>query len=77
MAAAFESPMSSLAPLRGLVVIDEALRCPQIFPVLRTLIEMTEVQRKEMGMRGRKLVEEKFTWPKVAAQMKEIFDDLV
>jgi poly(glycerol-phosphate) alpha-glucosyltransferase len=44
---------------------------------LRSLIEMTEVQRWEMGMRGRRLVEEKFTWPKVAAQMKEIFDDLV
>ena len=37
--AAFESPMSSLAPLRGLVVIDEAQRCPQIFPVLRVLVD--------------------------------------
>jgi predicted AAA+ superfamily ATPase len=39
VAAAFESPMSSLAPLRGLVVIDEAQRCPQIFPVLRVLVD--------------------------------------
>jgi len=39
VAASFESPMSSLAPLRGLVVIDEAQRCPQIFPVLRVLVD--------------------------------------
>lgn len=42
VAAAFESPMSSLAPLRGLVVIDEAQRCPQIFPVLRVLLDREE-----------------------------------
>ena len=42
VAAAFENPMSSLAPLRGLVVIDEAQRCPQIFPVLRVLVDRVE-----------------------------------
>ena len=42
MAAAFENPMSSLAPLRGVVVIDEAQRCPQIFPVLRVLVDRAE-----------------------------------
>lgn len=42
VAAAFENPMSSLAPLRGLVVIDEAQRCPQIFPVLRVLVDRKE-----------------------------------
>lgn len=42
VASAFEDPMSSLAPLRGLVVIDEAQRCPQIFPVLRVLVDREE-----------------------------------
>jgi len=42
VAAAFENPMSSLAPLRGVVVIDEAQRCPQIFPVLRVLVDRKE-----------------------------------
>jgi len=42
VAAAFENPMSSLAPLRGVVAIDEAQRCPQIFPVLRVLVDRKE-----------------------------------
>lgn len=42
VATAFENPMSSLAPLRGLVVIDEAQRCPAIFPVLRVLADREE-----------------------------------
>jgi len=44
---------------------------------LRGLIEMTDSDRREMGMRGRRLVEERFTWPKVAARMREVFEDLV
>jgi hypothetical protein len=44
---------------------------------LRELIEMTDSERREMGVRGRRLVEERFTWPKVAARMREIFEDLV
>jgi poly(glycerol-phosphate) alpha-glucosyltransferase len=35
---------------------------------------MTDAQREAMGARGRKLVEERFTWPKVAAQMKEVYE---
>jgi predicted AAA+ superfamily ATPase len=35
--------MSSLAPLRGLVVIDEAQRCPEIFPVLRVLADREDI----------------------------------
>ena len=46
VATAFENPMSSLAPLRGLVVIDEAQRCPQIFPVLRVLVDREDAQAK-------------------------------
>jgi predicted AAA+ superfamily ATPase len=32
-------PMSALAPLRGLVIIDEVQRRPDLFPVLRVLID--------------------------------------
>jgi predicted AAA+ superfamily ATPase len=42
VAAAFENPMATLAPLSGLVVIDEAQRAPQIFPVLRVLVDRVE-----------------------------------
>jgi len=44
---------------------------------LRTLLEMTDAERRAMGMRGRRLVEEKFAWPKVAARMKEIYESLL
>jgi poly(glycerol-phosphate) alpha-glucosyltransferase len=44
---------------------------------LRILIEMTDAQRWEMGMRGRRLVEGKFTWPKVAKSLKEIYESLL
>ena len=44
---------------------------------LRELIEMPEAQRCAIGMRGRRLVEDKFTWPKVAARMKEIYESLL
>jgi len=42
VAQAFEDPMSTLAPLRGLVVIDEAQRRPELFPVLRVLVDRDE-----------------------------------
>jgi len=44
---------------------------------LRELIEMTEADRRVMGMRGRRLVEERFTWPKVAKSLKEIYESLL
>ena len=44
---------------------------------LRALIEMTDQERAAMGMRGRRLVEERFTWPKIAAQMKSLFEDVL
>jgi predicted AAA+ superfamily ATPase len=34
-----ENPMTTLSPLRGLVVIDEAQRRPEIFPILRVLAD--------------------------------------
>lgn len=43
---------------------------------LRTLLDMSDSDRIEMGRRGRRLVEEKFTWPKVAAQMKALYEEV-
>jgi len=34
-----ENPLQALSSLRGLVVIDEAQRCPALFPVLRVLAD--------------------------------------
>lgn len=38
-----EHPMSALEPLRGLVVIDEVQRVPEVFPVLRVLADRDPV----------------------------------
>lgn len=37
--ARLEEPMTALRPLRGLVVIDEVQRRPDIFPILRVLVD--------------------------------------
>lgn len=37
--ARLEQPMTSLSPLEGLVVIDEVQRRPDLFPVLRVLVD--------------------------------------
>jgi poly(glycerol-phosphate) alpha-glucosyltransferase len=47
------------------------------FEGVRTLIEMTDQERAAMGMRGRRLVEERFTWPKVAAQMRRLYEEVL
>jgi glycosyltransferase involved in cell wall biosynthesis len=44
---------------------------------LRALLDMSDSDRIEMGRRGRRLVEERFTWPKVAAQMHELFQQIL
>ena len=44
---------------------------------LRTLLEMADQERSAMGMRGRRLVEAKFTWQKVAAQMRALYEDIL
>jgi len=41
---------------------------------MRRIMEMTVEERVAMGARGRALVEERFTWPKVAAQMKAVYE---
>jgi poly(glycerol-phosphate) alpha-glucosyltransferase len=44
---------------------------------LKALLDMSDSDRIEMGRRGRRLVEEKFTWPKVAAQMKSLYEEIL
>ncbi len=49
----------------------------QVLPInegMRVLFDMTDAERKTMGQRGRALVERQFTWPQVAAQMKEVYE---
>lgn len=52
----------------------KAESCGNIEGGLHALFEMSDVDRAAMGERGRRLVEERFTWPKVAAQMKEVYE---
>jgi len=41
---------------------------------LREIVGMSEDERLAMGERGRRLVEERFSWPKVAGQMKALYN---
>jgi len=41
---------------------------------LRDAIAMPDPARREMGARGRNLVKEKYSWPKIAAEMKSVYD---
>lgn len=46
-------------------------------PLVRALDEAmasTDMQRYDMGQRGRQLVEKKFTWPRVAQRMKAVYE---
>jgi glycosyltransferase involved in cell wall biosynthesis len=40
---------------------------------IRALIALPETERRAMGARGRRLVQERFTWPGVAAAMAEVY----
>lgn len=41
---------------------------------LMELFEVSEPERRAMGERGRRLVQEKFSWPKIARQMKGVYE---
>jgi glycosyltransferase involved in cell wall biosynthesis len=41
---------------------------------LREAISLNDEERQAMGIRGRMLVEEKFAWPKIAAEMKSVYE---
>jgi glycosyltransferase involved in cell wall biosynthesis len=38
------------------------------------IVEMPDEELTAMGRRGRRLVEEKFAWPQIAAEMKAVYD---
>ena len=40
---ALQNPMLTLGPLRGLVVLDEVQRAPELFPALRVLLDRPEI----------------------------------
>jgi glycosyltransferase involved in cell wall biosynthesis len=40
---------------------------------MRRLMEMTDADRRAMGAKGRVLVEERFTWPRVAHQIQQVY----
>jgi glycosyltransferase involved in cell wall biosynthesis len=41
---------------------------------MREAIALTDEQRREMGKRGRCLVEERYSWPKIAVEMKLVYE---
>lgn len=41
---------------------------------LREAMALSDTERREMGLRGRKLVEEKYTWESAARQMKSVYE---
>lgn len=53
--------------------IEIAPEAANISAALNQLFEMTELERRTMGGRGRKLVEECFAWPTVAASMRSVY----
>lgn len=44
---------------------------------LRQAMGLTDAERREMGMRGRKLVEEKYQWPAIGRQMLAAYEGLL
>jgi glycosyltransferase involved in cell wall biosynthesis len=49
----------------------------EIAPVLKQLAEMSDNERQAMGARGRALVAEKFSWPRVGQQMRAVYEWVV
>lgn len=44
---------------------------------LQTAMSLSDEERREMGMRGRKLVEEKYTWPAVAKMLEAAYKEII
>ena len=41
---------------------------------IRCLLRMPESERREMGGRGRRLVEQRFSWPRIGHEMKRVYE---
>lgn len=54
------NPLLSLKPLRGLIVIDEVQRRPELFPVLRVLVDQSESHQQYLilGSASRELIKQ-------------------
>jgi poly(glycerol-phosphate) alpha-glucosyltransferase len=53
--------------------IDMSPEAASIAVALRKLFGMTELERRMMGDKGRRLAEERFIWPTVAANMSSVY----
>jgi glycosyltransferase involved in cell wall biosynthesis len=60
---------------------DAALRVgpgpEEIADGLKTIIEMSDNDRRAMGARGRELVATKFSWPRISEEMRAVYDWLL
>ena len=54
--------------------IEMAPEAASIAAALKKLFDMPELERRAMGEKGRRLVEEQFTWPVVAASMRSVYE---
>lgn len=43
---------------------------------MREAMGLSDEERRAMGENGRRLVEEKYTWPAIAKQMKAAYDSI-
>jgi len=53
--------------------LQMAPEAASISVALKKLFDMTESERRTMGDKGRRLVEERFTWPTMAASMRTVY----
>jgi hypothetical protein len=53
--------------------VDMSPETASIAVALEQLLEMTELKRRTMGDKGRRFVEERFTWPAVAGSMRSVY----
>lgn len=49
----------------------------ELTSVLHEMMALSDTKRREMGICGRKLVEEKYTWAAVAEQMRKVYNSLI
>jgi len=57
----------------GAAIMTEA-NVESICAALKQLFSMDRGEREAMGIRGRRLVEEQFRWPRIADQMTQVYD---
>jgi poly(glycerol-phosphate) alpha-glucosyltransferase len=59
---------------RARAIIPMEANAESIASALNRLFSMSCLELKEMGLRGRNLVEQHFQWPRVAEQMTQVYD---